>query len=139
MTLSDEIPGLNNKYWSRYEDIQDLKSKLCDGAFAPTPARLSRRWTRVDWVDLTQLLASYNAWVRLWNVHETSIDLPLSPEWWDGKIPASVGSILELVLNDGRIVEVKLRGWFHFYDGMSFCRNEARVTDVMWARQRLTR
>jgi hypothetical protein len=31
--------------------------------------------------DAERWIASYNSWVEIWNRHERSRDLPLSPEW----------------------------------------------------------
>jgi hypothetical protein len=45
--------------------------------FQPMTVADARRW-----------IASYNAWVEVWNKHELSHDLPLSPEWAEA---ASVG------------------------------------------------
>lgn len=128
-----------NSSWLSLGDAKAMRSRMAQSECAPTPSKMGGRWQPVHWRDLARYLGSYNAWVRLWNVHETDWSLFMSPDWWDGETVYSVGSVLKLRFHSGLEVEVKLRRWRHYHDGCSHCRNEAPIGDVVWARQRRPR
>jgi hypothetical protein len=131
-----DLPLADNRSWVRQDDVDAMRSRMAHSDCAPMPSRRSGQWRPVPWQDLASYLGSYNAWVRLWNIHETDWSLPTSPDWWDGEKVCSSGNILRLRFHSGLEVEVKLRRWWHFHDGWSCCRNEAPIASVVWARQR---
>lgn len=129
-------PPEGNSSWLSLSDAKAMRSRMAQSECAPIPSQMGGRWQPVYWRDLASYLGSYNAWVRLWNVHETDWSLPLSPDWWDGETVYSVGNVLKLRFHSGLEVEVKLLRWWHYHDGGPHCRNEAPIGDVVWARQR---
>lgn len=135
----EQLVALGERRWLRTDDIRALAARIeQEGEYAPAP-HLSGRWRPICWTDLGRWLGSYNFWVRSWNLHETSKDLPLSPDWWDGRVDRKTKPFrLALYPHGGsREIEVRSRGWDQFQDGWSMCRNEVRIADVTWARQRI--
>jgi hypothetical protein len=130
------VPGAVSRSWLRQDDVDAMRSRMAHSDCAPTPKRKGGAWKPVPWHDLARHIASYNAWVRLWNAHENDWSLPTSPDWWDGETVYSGGHVLKLRLHSGIDVEVKLRRWGHYHGGLSHCRNEAPMASVVWARQR---
>jgi hypothetical protein len=128
-----------NSSWLSLRDAKAMRSRLAQSECAPTPSQKGGRWQLITWQDLARYLGSYNAWVRLWNVHETDWSLSMSPDWWDGETVYSTHDVLKLRFHSGLEVEVKLRRWQHYHDGWSLCRHEAPIGDVVWARQRRPR
>jgi hypothetical protein len=115
-----------------------MTSALCP----PPPARYQAEPMTV--ADAKHWIASYNAWVEVWNRHERDRDLPLSPEWSDayllgGAIPASVlafkprtgQSHEHLLLNGWGFI--RLRKWRPFHRGWSYCRTQADPANIVWA------
>jgi hypothetical protein len=89
--------------------------------------------------DAKRWIDSYNRWVEVWNKHETSKDLPLSPEWPEAdKVASGMGAIPASVLafhpkNGITIGLIRLRKWRSYHNGWSLCRNQADATNIIWA------
>jgi hypothetical protein len=84
---------------------------------------------------LAAWLDSYDAWVALWNEHEQSKSLPLSPEWGDATVVPNTGApMVELRFiprpwvgfdcHHG-VIRMNPRGWKPYAEGWSFCRTPA--------------
>jgi hypothetical protein len=108
------------------------------------PNKIMRRWplsVSMTPAEVEEWVASYNDWVALWNRHETSADLPLSPKWkaadWEyGPLFSSAlpESCLVFVTNDDhRVGAIRVVGWQPHYANGSFCRNPVTLDRVTWA------
>ncbi len=114
-------------------------------SYAPClPNKIMRRWPLAVPMtpdEVQKWVASYNDWAALWNRHETSADLPLSPEWvaahWEYTplfSSALPNSCLVFVTNsDHRVGAVRVAGWQPYHDGWSHCRHPVAVKKVVWA------
>jgi hypothetical protein len=104
---------------------------MTDLPLPTTNSKLTRGLSTMTRAEAEHWIASYNAWVGLWNEHERSRDLPLGPEWAEasflgGAIPKSV---LAFSLGDrwGLIRMSSFRAWKNGYRG------RADVTKIAWA------
>jgi hypothetical protein len=114
----------------------------------PLPLPPRDRWRKgISFEVMTEIqaeywLESYNAWVALWNAHETSRYLPLGPRWqqaehvlWmDGRSDGVITFIPR-----GQKKGAEQMGWIrpegrytHYGPGMSCCRTMAKGP-VKWA------
>jgi hypothetical protein len=115
-TSAPDLP-LPSKYFS---------AKLHPGpAFTPMSRREAEFW-----------LASYNAWIAVWNRHERSKNLPLSPPWPEAVIGDSPSrGVVVFMPHDcrGKVGHVMLPGYWNFEKGWSFCRVPADPSKIRWA------
>ena len=96
--------------------------------FAPIPPASSRCDSPMTMEDVEFWIDSYNRWVELWNKHETSKDLPLSPEWPEaynvasgiGDIPKSALAFVPGRKIGGKMGIIRLGKWQAFHRGWSF-------------------
>lgn len=133
------LQTIEQQRWLRRSDIDFLKALFPThppGPPAP-PAntRSKRKLEPITWLELAPLLASYNAFVRLWNVHERDDELMLSPTWWDGSTPGHIHpNRLVICRNDGSRVEVQLDlTWSPYFPGLSGLKNEVPFDRIEWA------
>lgn len=123
---------LDNQSWLRRADLDALRTALASGETVPLTA--SSTLKPVLWVELASVLASYNAFTRLWNRHETDPALPLSPEWWDGTVgPARRGRVVTFRVRAGTLRVSVSSPWSFFYEGWSFQKQEIPIAGVRWA------
>jgi hypothetical protein len=83
-------------------------------------------------------IASYNAWVAIWNRHERDTNLELAPPWAEAWFVSFVfcggRSVLGFkVRTSGHLGLIRLRGWSAFERGSSMCRQPAAIDQVAWA------
>jgi hypothetical protein len=87
--------------------------------------------------EATYWIDSYNAWVEVWNRHETSRDLPLNPEWPKASSVAifNCNSVLAFVpRNERRTGFIRLAKWQPYHKGfLNCCRNRADPANIIWA------
>jgi hypothetical protein len=80
-------------------------------------------------------IASHNAWVEVWNRHERSHDLPLSPDWPEattiGPIPKSVLAFTPR--GQSRTGYIRMRSYQCWEEGWSYCRRPANAANIIWA------
>src|SRR5262245_30634952 len=112
-----------------------------DDIFLPLPPASFRRkrdgFRPMTEAEAVRWIASYNAWVTIWNKHEGSRDLPLSPPWPEADLVVFLSSLAVLAFapKDGpyRLGMMRLRRWKHYEPGWSICRQTADAERVVWA------
>lgn len=132
------IRDLANQRWLADGDLRDLKARMRVGRYAPPPPFSEPGLVPVTWSVLANRIASYNAYVRLWNAQETDLHLPTSPQWWDGEEIFDAEHLNHLVLarpSDPKEIIISLRAWHRYYPGWSHCRHEVHIEQIEWAGQ----
>jgi len=109
-----------------------------DRASAPLPPLYPRwRFSPMSWAEVEHWIDSYNSWAEIWNIHERSSDLPLSPPWPGAEFGPTFRLPLSALVfrprGDARIGAIRVVGWREFFGGWSYCRTPADVGSVAWA------
>jgi hypothetical protein len=89
--------------------------------------------------DAEYWVASYDKWVDLWNKHERSRDLPLSPDWPEADTTAAAMFGRGVLMFSPRTCvwpgeKAVIKADFSIYHkGWSFCRNHLPIERIKWA------
>ena len=87
--------------------------------------------------DIERVLGAFNRWVEMWNRHEASRDLPLSPKSDEGTYCWVMTSKSVLYWRDfitGTDCVMRVKGWQNFTKQPSpFQKQTADPADVIWA------
>lgn len=88
--------------------------------------------------EAAQWIDSYNAWAEVWNKHERSLDLQLSPPWPEAEYVwiAGTRNTMGFIPRTGRqrrMGVIHFTRWSPFAGGWSFCRAPASAEKITWA------
>lgn len=131
--VMQELSSLRNSAWLTQPQVDTLEAKLADGEMVPSYQDAAP----ASWVEVANILASFNNWVRLYNIAEEA-EKP-TPDWWDGTIhrwwdEANSRAQVSLHLNEGAALIIQVPdSWEQFEPGPSFIRHELWVDDVLAA------
>lgn len=105
--------------------------------YMPTPPPSVAKKLRAEPMTVREAdywIGSYNAWVALWNKHERSTDLPLSPEWDEAVYCYKPYVLTFEIRKTGRVAFFKpIRQWSPWGEGWSFCREPIVKDQIVWA------
>lgn len=134
----EQAPSSRN-FQSSLEDIVARAAREEFGVM-PTPPESVHPWgfDAMTVGECRRIVASYNAWVEVWNRAERGdCSIPLSPSWSYGEIvmwpSGPVSALMFLSHCNQRWGVMRVAGWNRWADGMSCCRSPIEFQRVTWA------
>ena len=120
------------------EEMARIAARMDDAQIALPPPYPKWKFRPMRRREAEAWLERYNAWVDVWNRHETDLALPLSPDWPEAVsvfAPGLPESALVFRPRDGQagLGVIRLKNWRPYAPGWSFCRMPASAERIVWA------